>query len=39
MPLSQIQTDSRSKIEDEDENDYREASCTKSVANQIKSDR
>jgi len=44
-PHSQIQTDSRSKIEDEDEYDYdydydyREASCMKSVANQIKSDR
>jgi hypothetical protein len=42
-PHSQIQTNSRSKIEDEDEfedeNDYREASCMKSVANQIKSDR
>jgi hypothetical protein len=36
-------TDSRSKIEDEDEfeheDDYREASCMKSVAHQIKSDR
>ena len=38
-PHSQIQTDSRSKIEDEDEfeDDYREAS--RIVANQIKSDR